>query len=138
MPFKGNKWDWTKGVSKKEILNRVTDAFGNVNQLDRPQHSTSAEYRVAGFKGRFAIVPTITDPFCADCNRLRLTADGKMKNCLFASQETDLLSAYREGMDIKPIILKAIQTKKYSRDGMSEKIDKGKAESNRTMISIGG
>lgn len=137
MPFKGNKWHWDKGVSESEILSSVKNRFGKVKKLIDPAHSTSSNYRVAGFKGCFGIISTITNPFCADCNRIRLTADGKMKNCLFATKETDLLSAYREGKGIKPIILKSILNKKYSRDGMV-KMESGHYEQNRSMISIGG
>ncbi len=91
MPFKGNKWDWSKGVSEEEILNEAQRAFGKVDTLENPKHSTSNNYQVEGHKGTFGIISTITNPFCSDCNRIRLTADGKMKNCLFANSETDMV-----------------------------------------------
>lgn len=138
MPFKGNEWDWDKGVSKEEILTTVQSKFGEIVKLEDPKHSTSANFKVEGFKGSFGIVSTITNPFCAGCNRIRLTADGKMKNCLFATAETDLLTPYREGDSIKDIILSAIKEKKFSRDGMDVKMDKEHYEQNRSMISIGG
>lgn len=138
MPFKGNEWDWEKGVSKEEILETVQSRFGEIEKLKDPKHSTSANYKVKGFKGSFGIVSTITNPFCAGCNRLRLTADGKMKNCLFATSETDLLTPFREGESIDEIILEAIKEKKFSRDGMDEKMDAEHYEKNRSMISIGG
>lgn len=138
MPFKGNRWDWSKGVSKETILETVRAAFGEVIALENPKHSTSQNYKVKGFAGSFGIVSTITSPFCADCNRIRLTADGKMKNCLFATAETDLLTAYRQGKNIAPVILEAIQNKKFSRDGMEARIDPAHYEKNRSMISIGG
>ena len=47
--------------------------------------------------GSFAVISTVTNPFCDSCNRLRLTADGKLKNCLFSSGEYDLLSSLRNG-----------------------------------------
>lgn len=138
MPFKGNKWDWEKGVSKVEILKTATTGFGDLEKLDDPQHSTSANYRVNGFKGSFGIVSTITNPFCSGCNRIRLTADGKMKNCLFAVSETDLLTPYRMGHSIDEIILSSIKTKKFSRDGMDEGMEREQYEQNRSMIKIGG
>ena len=49
---------------------------------------------VPGHQGTFAIISTMSANFCGDCNRIRLTADGKMKNCLFAEKETDLLITY--------------------------------------------
>ncbi len=138
MPFKGNKWDWSKGVSKQDILDTVRGGFGEVIALENPKHSTSANFKVPGHQGHFGIISTITSPFCSECNRIRLTADGKMKNCLFATSETDLLTPLREGGKLAPIILEAIQTKKYSRDGMELKMDAEHYEQNRSMISIGG
>jgi len=138
MPFKGNEWDWSKGVSKQEILDTVSQKFGQIEELQNPKHSTSTNFKVAGHTGSFAIVSTITNPFCSDCNRIRLTADGKMKNCLFANSETDLLTPLREGKDLAPHIIEAIKSKKYSRDGMDVKMDAEHYELNRSMISIGG
>ncbi len=138
MPFKGNEWDWSKGVSKQEILDTVEKKFGEIEVLENPKHSTSTNFKVAGHVGSFAIVSTITNPFCSECNRIRVTADGKMKNCLFANSETDLLSPMREGKDLSPIILNAIKSKKHSRDGMDVKMDAEHYEQNRSMISIGG
>lgn len=138
MPFKGNKWDWDKGVSEEEILETVHSKFGGVKKLEDPKHSTSANFKVDGFTGSFGIVSTITNPFCAGCNRIRLTADGNMKNCLFATAETDLLTPFREGKSIEDIILSSIKEKKFSRDGMDVDMKKEHYEQNRSMISIGG
>ena len=138
MPFKGNKWDWSKGVSEEEILKEVRGTFGHVEVLENLKHSTSNNYQIAGHQGSFGIISTITNPFCSECNRLRLTADGKMKNCLFANTETDILRSYRKGKSIDQLILDTIQQKKYSRDGMELKMDADQYENNRSMISIGG
>ena len=138
MPFKGNHWDWSKGVSRQTILDTVENHFGQITPLVNPKHSTSENYTVEGFKGSFGIISTITQPFCGDCNRIRLTADGKMKYCLFANAETDLLTPYREGLSIEPVILGSIKNKKYSRDGMVAKMDSDHYENNRSMNSIGG
>ncbi|QCK15453.1 GTP 3',8-cyclase MoaA [Mangrovivirga cuniculi] len=138
MPFKGNKWDWSNGVGKQEILDMVSEKYGKIEELENPKHSTSVNYKIPDHKGSFAIVSTITNPFCSDCNRLRLTADGKMKNCLFANSETDLLTPMRNGVELDDIILNAIKKKKYSRDGMDVKMDADHFEKNRSMISIGG
>lgn len=138
MPFKGNNWDWSKGVSEASILETISARFGAVERLKDPKHSTSANYMVPGHVGSFGVVSTITNPFCADCNRIRLTADGKMKNCLFANAETDILGPLREGKAIDEIITEAIKAKKYSRDGMDTKMIPDLYENNRSMISIGG
>lgn len=137
MPFKGNQWDWSKGVSEEEILKEVSHHFGEPQKQQDPAHSTSSNYQVPGFQGSFGVVSTITKPFCEGCNRIRLTADGKMKNCLFATSETDLLTPHRAQADLKPLILEAIKGKKLSRDGM-EVMEQSHYEENRSMISIGG
>lgn len=138
MPFKGNKWDWSKGVGRQEILDIISRRFGNIEELKNPRHSTSSNFKVEGHRGSFAIVSTITNPFCDDCNRIRLTADGKMMNCLFANTDTDLLTPLRNGEPMENIIINAIKTKKHSRDGMEVKMDAEQYEKNRSMISIGG
>ena len=138
MPFKGNKWDWSKGVGEQEIHKIISEKFGEIAVLENPKHSTSTNFKVKGHAGSFAIVSTITNPFCSECNRIRLTADGKMKNCLFANSETDLLTPLRNGEEMENIIINAIKTKKYSRDGMDVKMDPEHYEQNRSMISIGG
>lgn len=138
MPFAGNKWDWSKGVSEEEILAAANKHFGKVEVLENPKHSTSNNFQIAGHQGTFGIISTITNPFCSDCNRLRLTADGKMKNCLFANSEFDLLTPHREGAALEPLILESIKKKKYSRDGMDLKMDSDQYEQNRSMIAIGG
>jgi cyclic pyranopterin phosphate synthase len=61
-----------------------------------------------------------------------------MKYCLFANIETDLLTPFRNGASIEEIILDAIQHKKFSRDGMVDKMEPEHYEQNRTMNSIGG
>ena len=138
MPFKGNHWDWSKGVSRDSILNTAESHFGTIIPMPNPKNSTSVNYKVHGYVGSFGIISTITHPFCSDCNRIRLTADGKMKNCLFANAETDLLIPLRQGSSIENIILETIRHKKYSRDGMVDAMEPNHYEHNRTMNSIGG
>ena len=63
-----------------------------------PAHPTPATlYRFTDGRGTIGIIPTVTEPFCATCNRIRLTADGKLRHCLFAVEETDLKTPLRAG-----------------------------------------
>ena len=83
----------------------------------------------------------MTNPFCDRCNRLRLTANGQLKNCLFSKKEQDLLTAFRNKENLEPIIRKAVLGKKAVRAGMEtpEKFeDIRQHEQNRSMIKIGG
>ena len=143
MPFDGNKWNKEKMVSLDEILNTVEHNYPKskiVRLMDAP-NDTSKNYKIEGYKGSFAIISSVTNPFCDSCNRLRLTANGRIKNCLFSASESDLLTAMRQGKDIKPIIKKAVQAKFKVRGGMDtqEKLASPDLHSkNRSMIAIGG
>lgn len=143
MPFDGNKWDISKMVSYAEIMTLVDTAF-NKNEIlrlkDAP-NDTSKNYKIKGFKGSFAIISSVTNPFCDSCNRLRLTANGQLKNCLFSSTESDLLTTLRLGKPIEPIIKKAVMAKFKIRGGMDtlQKLQEPKLHTNnRSMITIGG
>jgi len=142
MPFNGNRWDWSKGLSYKDIMDRVNTRYGDaVVKLSDAENDTAKAYQVKGYKGTFAIISSVTNPFCDTCNRLRLTADGKMKNCLFSQTETDLLTALRLGHDVKPLIYESVRNKKPVRGGMDtfgELSDPERNQQNRSMITIGG
>jgi len=143
MPFDGNKWDLKKMVSYAEIIEQLNSHFSeeNIERLEDAPNDTSKNYRIKGFKGTFAIISSVTNPFCDSCNRLRLMANGQLKNCLFSATESDLLSSFREGKSIEPIIQKAVFGKFKVRGGMDtlEKLKQPKLHSqNRNMTTIGG
>ena len=143
MPFDGNKWDLSKMVSYKEVMTYVNAAFpeGDIERLQDAPNDTSKNYKIKGYQGRFAIISSVTNPFCDSCNRLRLTANGQLKNCLFSSTESDLLTSLRAGKSIEPIIQKAVRAKFKVRGGMDtlDKLKEPKLHSqNRNMTTIGG
>lgn len=138
MPFDGNKWDWSKGLSYKEILDIARTRYGQeLQRIEDRQNDTSRNYRIKGYEGTFAVISSVTNPFCDTCNRIRLTADGKIKNCLFSGTETDLLGAMRRGENIEPLIRESVWFKKSVRGGMNTLEEFGK-QKNRTMVAIGG
>lgn len=143
MPFAGNEWDRSKMVSQKEILDLVETQFAleTILKLEDEKNFTARTYKIKDFQGNFGIISSITNPFCDSCNRIRLTADGKIKNCLFSNSETDLLTAFRNGESITDLISESIQNKKKVRAGMvtiDEMNDPKKHFDNRSMIAIGG
>lgn len=141
MPFDGNKWNWDKKVSYKEIMKIAEEAFGqnSIFKIEDKKNDTARNYRLHDGIGTFGVISSVTNPFCDTCNRIRLTADGKIKNCLFSQSETDLLSAHRQNTDIKPLILDAILHKKKERGGVGKFNDEVvKTLKNRSMVSIGG
>lgn len=143
MPFAGNEWDRSKMVSQNEILSLVGNTFaeGEIQKLEDEKNFTARTYKIKDYQGDFGIISSITNPFCDSCNRIRLTADGKIKNCLFSNSETDLLTAYRNGEPITNLISESINNKKKVRAGMvtiDEMDDPKKHFDNRSMIAIGG
>ncbi|MBL4668874.1 MAG: GTP 3',8-cyclase MoaA [Flavobacteriales bacterium] len=143
MPFDGNKWDTSKVVSLEAILEKVKENYDKdeIIKLEDKKNDTTKNYRIKGYKGSFGIISTVSNPFCDSCNRIRLTANGRIKNCLFSATETNLLAPLRAGEDVVPYILKAIFPKEKSRGGMisdEDFFDKEKNTKNRAMISIGG
>jgi cyclic pyranopterin phosphate synthase len=92
--------DWSAAgvVPGAEILERVQDAYELVPDTDeQPEPATPFRF-VDGAPGRIGIIPSVTQPFCSTCNRLRLTADGQLRACLFALEETDLRGPLRAGV----------------------------------------
>lgn len=142
MPFEGNRWEQEKVVTWQQLLEVIRTAYGaGIEQLPRKPHETVKQYRVLGAKGTFAVISTMSAPFCGDCNRMRLTADGKMKNCLFSKGETDLLQALRSGQALQPLIQENVREKAMALGGQFagdlEQID-ATSIVNRSMITIGG
>ncbi|WP_034230222.1 GTP 3',8-cyclase MoaA [Aquimarina pacifica] len=142
MPFDGNRWNLDKLVSLKEILEQVHSKFTseNILKLEDAPNDTTKSYQIKGYQGTFAIISSVTNPFCDGCNRIRLTANGQIKNCLFSSKESDLLTPLRAGQSITPVIQKTIQSKQKIRNGMDtlDKFKQSDAHNNRSMITIGG
>ncbi len=140
MPFEGNKWTSNKVLTWQQILQIIDEKYSYL-PLKGDANDTAKKYIVPGHAGTFAVISTMTSPFCSTCNRMRLTADGKLKNCLFSDSETDLLSALRRGEDIVPLIQQSIYSKAKERGGQFvENFNELHAEGikNRSMISIGG
>jgi len=133
MPFKGNDWEKKKVFSLKQMLEEINTKFEFEKLHDNPS-DTDKKYQVKGFMGSFGVISSVTEPFCSGCNRLRITADGKMKNCLFSQEETDLLTPYRQGEDIRLLIKQTVEAK-FARFGGQEL---NSQMNNRSMISIGG
>lgn len=133
MPFEKNDWDKEKVLGYKHVLSQLSTQF-NIIKIKDEANSTSRNYKVNGYKGNFGFITTVTHPFCESCNRLRLTADGKLRNCLFAKNETDLLTPLRKGENLLPLIQQNVLSKAAALGGMNDL----HSNSERSMIQIGG
>ena len=143
MPFSGNQWDKSKLVSYAEIMETIQTeyAFSDIERLQDSPNDTAKNFKINSYKGSFAIISSVTNPFCSTCNRIRLTADGKLKNCLFSNSETSLLDVLRSGESIIPLIEQNLLSKKAVRAGMDDDLKFQNPElfsQNRSMITIGG
>ncbi len=140
MPFDGNGWANDKLVPYAEMLDRIGERFP-LERLDDGPHETARTFRVPGHTGRIGVIASMTAPFCAGCNRLRLTADGALKVCLFGQAEVSLRDRMRAGAtddDLRATIHAAVQRKKATHDGIEGIADAARRAENRPMILIGG
>ncbi len=142
MPFAGNKWGRERVYTFGEMLGRIGSVH-SYSKLNDDPNSTAKAYRVDHWPGTFAVISTVTEPFCGTCDRLRITAEGKMRNCLFAREETDLLSALRRGEDAASLIEANVLAKHAMLGGLPPFKPEAQEEvlhdlSVRPMVSIGG
>jgi cyclic pyranopterin phosphate synthase len=140
MPFSGNRWTGNKVFSMQEMFSEIGSEFEFI-PVENELHDTAKHFMIPGHAGSFAIISTMSAPFCSDCNRMRLTADGKLKNCLFSTGETDLLTALRNHEDVTGLIHSCIRSKARELGGQFsgtfEMLDAASLN-NRPMITIGG
>ncbi len=90
-------WSRDQMVTAAEILDALAEEF-ELTPAEEPRGSSPAElFLVDGGLGTVGVIASVTRPFCGDCDRVRLTADGQVRNCLFAREESDLRTALRAG-----------------------------------------
>ncbi|HKV37457.1 MAG TPA: GTP 3',8-cyclase MoaA [Pyrinomonadaceae bacterium] len=134
----GHEWDRADVVSGKEIRERISERFPLV-QVDAARGSeTSARYRFAdGAPGEIGIIAPVTEPFCGACSRIRLTADGQIRTCLFSTVEHSLRDVVRSGASRAEIVeyIESVILKKEPRHFIN---DPGFVAPSRTMSFIGG
>lgn len=97
MPFDGqHMWGMEKVVSGKEIIEKIRERYELV-KVPRESGSTAEVYRFADGPGMIGVITSITEPFCSDCDRVRLSADGKIVPCLFDKTGFDMMPLLRGG-----------------------------------------
>ncbi|EMD32642.1 hypothetical protein CERSUDRAFT_118672 [Gelatoporia subvermispora B] len=137
MPFTGNKWDKAKMMPSVELLDRIKLKHPGLTKASDELNDTARSYIIPGYKGSFGFISSMSDHFCGSCNRLRLTADGQIKVCLFDAKEISLRDQMRSGASdaaLARTIGCAVRGKREKHAGM-EDID---VVTNRPMILIGG
>jgi cyclic pyranopterin phosphate synthase len=129
---------WTPdAVLTGEELRAIIDRVHPLEELPREPSATARVFRFRDGRGEIGFVNPVSEPFCADCNRIRLTADGKLRTCLFSLHETDLREPLRLGAsdgELEGIVREAVWRKELKhRVG-----ERGFRQPPRTMSAIGG
>jgi GTP 3',8-cyclase len=129
---------WSRDrVLPNEEVRRLIDAAYPLEPLGRERSGTSRRWRFADGKGELGFISPVTEPFCGDCNRIRLTAEGGLRTCLFSMNETDLRGPLRAGAsddELEAIVRAAIWRKELKHHVN----DPGFVQPVRTMSQIGG
>jgi len=137
MPLDGDRAWKPEAVLTGRELRRIIEAVHPLEELPREPAATARVFRFADGRGEIGFVSPVSEPFCADCNRIRLTADGKLRTCLFSLNETDLREVLRAGAsdgELERIIRDAVWRKELKHHvGES-----GFRQPPRTMSAIGG
>jgi cyclic pyranopterin phosphate synthase len=129
---------WTPGqVLKGEELRALIDAAFPLEELPREPSATARVFRFRDGRGEIGFINPISEPFCADCNRIRLTADGKLRTCLFSLHETDLRGPLRAGAGDRELE-EAIRAAVWRKELKHRVNEPGFRRPARTMSAIGG
>jgi cyclic pyranopterin phosphate synthase len=129
-------WDRSKVLTGAEIREAIRAVYP-LEPEPREPSSTSRVYRFADGPGRIGFINPVSEPFCADCNRVRLTADGRLRTCLFSLNETDLREPMRAGAsddELEQIIRDAVWRKELKHHVG----EPGFIQPARSMSAIGG
>ncbi len=138
MPGTDNYWSEDRCVPMKEIKERIYKTFGELIPVKVRKHGPARYFRISGASGVIGFISAVTHHFCSECNRLRITPDGKIRPCLFSDTEIDLRSAIRRGADDDEIerLLRLSVAVKPEGHRISEDIPAGVI--NRPMSKLGG
>lgn len=129
---------WTPdSVLTGEELRSMIDSVYPLEELPREPSATARVFRFKDGQGEIGFINPVSEPFCADCNRIRLTAEGKLRTCLFSMHETDLREPLRSGAsdDELEVLIRAAVWRKELKHRVGEA---GFRQPPRTMSAIGG
>jgi len=129
---------WTPDqVLKGEELRALIDAAFPLEEVPREPSATARVFRFRDGRGEIGFINPISEPFCADCNRIRLTADGKLRTCLFSLHETDLRGPLRAGAGDRELE-RTIRDAVWRKELKHRVNEPGFRRPARTMSAIGG
>ncbi|MGC4020541.1 MAG: GTP 3',8-cyclase MoaA [Cyclobacteriaceae bacterium] len=140
MPFNGegshySKLNWTY----KKILEHIRFAFPSIEKIADPENATAYHYQIPGFKGNIGIIAAFSRTFCGSCNRIRITAQGILKTCLYddgALNIKDLIRSAKSDLEIKEELIESFEHR--PKDGMEAEAHRNKKLITESMSTIGG
>ena len=137
MPLDADR-NWTSDqVLPGAEIRAAIEAVYPLEPCDPERHATARVYRFVDGKGKIGFINPVSEPFCADCNRIRITSDGRLRTCLFSLRETDLRGPIREGAsdaELERIVRDAV----WSKELKHHVNEPGFVQPARTMSAIGG
>ena len=137
MPLDADRaWEPDSFLSGAEIRSIVEERY-ELEEVRREPHATARVFRFSHGAGEIGFISPVSEPFCADCNRIRLTADGKLRTCLFSLHETDLREPLRTGAYDEQIA-KVIRDAVWRKELKHHVNEPGFRPPARTMSAIGG
>jgi cyclic pyranopterin phosphate synthase len=129
---------WTPDdVLTGEEIRAAIHAVFPLEPEPREPSATARTYRFADGRGRIGFINPVSEPFCSDCNRIRMTADGQLRTCLFSLRETDLRGLLRSGADDDELET-ALRDAIWRKELKHHVNDAGFVQPHRTMSAIGG
>jgi len=137
-----NAWQREHVVPARELVNRIHALWPMAEAGPNYRGEVATRYRYLDGRGEIGVISSVTEPFCRDCNRARLSADGKLFTCLFASLGWDLRSIVRKGASDSDLVehIRQIWTRRTDRysDERSERAARGEVREKIEMSYIGG
>jgi GTP 3',8-cyclase len=130
------RWDADRVLTGAEIRAIIEEHWALV-EIPAGPSSTSRRFRFADGEGEVGFISPVSEPFCASCDRIRLTADGRLRTCLFSRREWDLRSPLREGADDRELA-QAIRHAVHHKELKHRVNEPGFVRANRSMSQIGG
>ncbi len=131
-------WEREKVLFAQEIVDQLSAEIQPLVALPpRDTRAPATDYEFADGIGRIGFIASVSQPFCLSCNRIRITADGKLRNCLFSLEETDLRGLLREGApddEIAALVRQSVSAKKEGHEINTARF----VQPDRPMYSIGG
>lgn len=145
MPFGGNKWSENKMLPYREMLEIIRAKHPSIAVLPGHKNDTARSWQIPGFRGRVGFITSMTNDFCAGCNRLRVTSDGNLKVCLHGNAEVSLRDLLRSDHAGEPMdeaafsaLRQAEQELLKASDGKEGIVPAGWASKERQLLEVIG